>query len=184
MGNHGKRKRGQPYLPWINTVNGNQSLERDEVIQQLVEEVFSKEFIYPQSNDLDRSNNELVNVMFSESRWVIPELQEMKQHLNEIKSRLSLFDITKWHQHTSQTHPGGQVMKHMRRAMGAEVCTQAWCKFREIVQRLELISCLPENDIHSVHLCEAPGTFITSLNHYLHNNGKSFFAMNLNHSLR
>ncbi len=46
---------------------------------------------------------------------------------------------------------------------------QAWCKFYEIVYQLKLIpkSARLENKLYTIHLCEAPGAFVASLNHYL-----------------
>jgi 23S rRNA U2552 (ribose-2'-O)-methylase RlmE/FtsJ len=43
---------------------------------------------------------------------------------------------------------------------------QAWCKFYEIVSSFDL---LPPGDVQSsLHLCEAPGAFVTALNHFIH----------------
>lgn len=46
---------------------------------------------------------------------------------------------------------------------------QAWCKFYEILKNFPII---PDGNIQdkmlkSLHLCEAPGAFVCSLNHYL-----------------
>jgi hypothetical protein len=52
---------------------------------------------------------------------------------------------------------------------------QAWCKFYENAMSFNLVppASVKAGRLNSVHLCEAPGAFITSLNHYLklHNPG-------------
>ena len=97
-----------------------------------------------------------------------PELQHHKDELNNLKSQLSDKEIRQWHQHTSATHRSGLVMQHLRSQLHVELCTQAWCKFHEIISKYPIIPKSEESSrFTSVHLCEAPGAFVTSLNHYL-----------------
>lgn len=97
-----------------------------------------------------------------------PELQHHKDELNNLKSQLSDKEIRQWHQHTSATHRSGLVMQHLRSQLHVELCTQAWCKFYEIISTYPIIPKSEETSrFTSVHLCEAPGAFVTSLNHYL-----------------
>ena len=101
--------------------------------------------------------------------WEIPELQAMKRELNAIKSRLSDKDIISWHQHTCATSRAGLVVSSVKRLIRPEMGTQAWCKFYEL---LSLWAVLPDvcgdggTQLRSLHLCEAPGAFVTALNHY------------------
>ncbi|KAJ8247377.1 hypothetical protein GJAV_G00245690 [Gymnothorax javanicus] len=120
------------------------------------------------------------------SEWVIPDhnkslrcpphqhdrLQALKASLNEVKNQLSDKNLEIWHDHTSFTNRAGKVIAHVRAAANAEICTQAWCKFHEILCTFNLIpdSALQNGELNSVHLCEAPGAFIASLNHYLKSN--------------
>ena len=46
-----------------------------------------------------------------------------------------------------------------------EMGTKAWCKMYEILVAYELAPPTPK--CNTVHLCEAPGAFITATNHYL-----------------
>uniref|UniRef100_A0A8C4QBE5 Cap-specific mRNA (nucleoside-2'-O-)-methyltransferase 2 n=1 Tax=Eptatretus burgeri TaxID=7764 RepID=A0A8C4QBE5_EPTBU len=97
-----------------------------------------------------------------------PELVALKSQLNIVKGKLSNIPLTQWHEHTTRTNRAGLVVGSTRRTAFAELCTQAWCKFHELLT----FPLLPENAIafghfHSVHLCEAPGAFVASLNHYL-----------------
>uniref|UniRef100_S4RTG5 Cap-specific mRNA (nucleoside-2'-O-)-methyltransferase 2 n=1 Tax=Petromyzon marinus TaxID=7757 RepID=S4RTG5_PETMA len=101
------------------------------------------------------------------------DLQRLKKDLNEVKGRLSDKPLDVWHEHTAATNRTGHVVGHVRRVAGAELCTQAWCKFHELLAGG--LPVLPPSAlvrgggsrINSVHLCEAPGAFICSLNHYV-----------------
>ena len=47
-------------------------------------------------------------------------------------------------------------------------CWQAWCKFYELLSLWSVLpaACERGAPLRSLHLCEAPGAFITALNHY------------------
>ncbi|XP_078067309.1 cap-specific mRNA (nucleoside-2'-O-)-methyltransferase 2 isoform X2 [Mustelus asterias] len=98
-----------------------------------------------------------------------PRLQTLKKLLNDVKNQLSDKELAKWHEHTAFTNRAGKVIPHVRTTMNAELCTQAWCKFHEILCAFPLLpeEALENGELCSVHLCEAPGAFIASLNHYL-----------------
>ncbi|KAM4593060.1 cap-specific mRNA (nucleoside-2'-O-)-methyltransferase 2 isoform 2-T2 [Odontesthes bonariensis] len=97
------------------------------------------------------------------------DLQEMKASLNAVKNRLSDKNVQVWHQHTNSTNRAGKVIAAVRSAANAEICTQAWCKFYEILGTFHLLpeEALQNGELNTVHLCEAPGAFITALNHYM-----------------
>lgn len=103
-------------------------------------------------------------------------LQALKSSLNAVKNQLSDKNLEVWHQHTSFTNRAGKIIAQVRAAANAEICTQAWCKFYEILCNFHPIpdKVLQCGELNSVHLCEAPGAFIASLNHYLKSN--SFFC--------
>lgn len=119
----------------------------------------------------------------SGSEWCIPDpnvalrhapeqhcrLQALKVSLNDVKNQLSDKNVQVWHQHTSSTNRAGKVIGAVRSAANAEICTQAWCKFYEILGTFKLLpnEALQNGELNTVHLCEAPGAFITALNHYL-----------------
>lgn len=119
----------------------------------------------------------------SGSEWCIPDpnvalrhapeqhcrLQALKVSLNDVKNQLSDKNVQVWHQHTSSTNRAGKVIGAVRSAANAEICTQAWCKFYEILGNFNLLpnEALQNGELNTVHLCEAPGAFITALNHYL-----------------
>lgn len=49
---------------------------------------------------------------------------------------------------------------------------QAWCKFYECVNKFPIVPqyAINLNIVNTLHICEAPGGFICSLNHYLKSN--------------
>lgn len=115
--------------------------------------------------------------------WVIPDpnvclrhppeeqchLQTLKASLNAVKNQLSDKNVQVWHQHTNSTNRAGKVIGAVRSATNAEICTQAWCKFYEILGNFNILpeEALRNGELNTVHLCEAPGAFITALNHYV-----------------
>lgn len=119
----------------------------------------------------------------SNGEWSIPEpnvalrqqaeehsrLQALKASLNAVKNRLSDKNVQVWHQHTNSTNRAGKVITAVRSAANPEICTQAWCKFYEILGTFSLLpdEALQSGELNTVHLCEAPGAFITALNHYI-----------------
>ncbi|KAF1392906.1 hypothetical protein PFLUV_G00032890 [Perca fluviatilis] len=119
----------------------------------------------------------------SNGEWCIPDpnvalrhsaeehcrLQALKTSLNDVKNQLSDKNVEVWHQHTNSTNRAGKVIAAVRSAANAEICTQAWCKFYEILGTFNLLpeEALRNGELNTVHLCEAPGAFITALNHYI-----------------
>ncbi|XP_067446615.1 cap-specific mRNA (nucleoside-2'-O-)-methyltransferase 2 [Thunnus thynnus] len=96
-------------------------------------------------------------------------LQSLKVSLNTVKNQLSDKNVQVWHQHTNSTNRAGKVIAAVRSVANAEICTQAWCKFYEILGSFNLLpeEALHDGELNTVHLCEAPGAFITALNHYI-----------------
>ncbi|XP_076484057.1 cap-specific mRNA (nucleoside-2'-O-)-methyltransferase 2 isoform X1 [Bombus vancouverensis nearcticus] len=112
--------------------------------------------------------------MFKDCPWTIDELQEIKNELNATKNCLNNYDIDQWQLHTRERNSAQKVIMQLRTHIQPELLTQAWCKFYEIVSSFPLIPVdyIRANDtcFRSIHLCEAPGAFITSLNHWLKTN--------------
>ncbi|KAK2868896.1 hypothetical protein Q7C36_000767 [Tachysurus vachellii] len=140
----------------------------DEVILDEVKQLFSKVRGYsaPPGSDWCLPDP---SVALCDLPWSHPPLQALKNSLNEVKDRLSDKDLSVWHQHTCSTNRAGTIISHLRETTNAELCTQAWAKFYEIQGTFKLLSetALQNGDFNSVHLCEAPGAFISALNHFL-----------------
>lgn len=127
----------------------------------------------------------VVDDMFASEPWQMDELLDLKAKLNGTKQKLNTFDLDRWHAHTTKMNPARLVVDHVRKKAHPDFLTQAWCKFYEIACCSRLFP--PEmvaDGVFTVHLCEAPGAFISSLNHYMAVNhaGTQFewLAMTLN----
>ena len=88
-----------------------------------------------------------------------------------------------WHEHTAVTNRAGFVFQEVRNLADPELLTQAWLKFYECISQFSTIFEISNQQevLRSVHLCEAPGAFITSLNHYIqsHNLNKKVYLQKL-----
>ena len=135
----------------------------DEVEEQ-VRELFQKK--YQILNEQQNWALPPVPQLFSEPIYEIGDLTGLKKELNETKSQLDDKDIISWHRHTKFTNRAANIIPNVRRKFEPELCTQGWTKLHEILTTYNII---PHSvtRLNSLHLCEAPGAFITSLNHFL-----------------
>ncbi|NWH71376.1 CMTR2 methyltransferase, partial [Piaya cayana] len=133
-----------------------------------IEKLFAKKFTYtkPVNNEWQLPDP---GDAFRYDHREFSSLLALKDSMNEVKNQLSDKNLDTWHQHTSFTNKAGKIIPHVKKAVNAELCTQAWCKFHEILCSFPLLpeQALQAGELSSVHLCEAPGAFIASLNHYL-----------------
>lgn len=99
----------------------------------------------------------------------LSEFQKLKLELNSVKEKLNEYNLNEWHRHTRSTNPADLVMRRLRTEIKVEFLTQAWCKFYELVSEFHLIpkDAAKSKSLYTIHLCEAPGAFVASLNHYL-----------------
>lgn len=97
------------------------------------------------------------------------ELDVLKQNLNATKQLLNNLEAETWHKHTAFTNNAGAVYQKVKNEINPELLTQAWLKLYECLSQYNLLGDAPgsSNSLQTIHLCEAPGAFISSLNHYL-----------------
>lgn len=117
------------------------------------------------------------SALFSSKPWVLENFLGLKQKLNSVKDELNDLSLQDWHAHTRRRNKAGHIIWQLRKKIDPEFPTQAWCKFYENVSSFPLVpqKAVEEKKLRSVHLCEAPGAFITSLNHFLRvNHGADF----------
>lgn len=102
---------------------------------------------------------------------ILNKLAKLKETLNNTKSKTGNYDLLKWSYHTKTRDLSQDLFKKVKRKYNPELLTQAWFKSYEILSNFPVAKPDDEtNVLCSVHLCEAPGAFITSLNHYLASN--------------
>ncbi|XP_064390320.1 cap-specific mRNA (nucleoside-2'-O-)-methyltransferase 2-like [Halichondria panicea] len=104
--------------------------------------------------------------MFQTREVLIPELEELKEKLNTARDQLDTTEPLSWRKHTNFTNRAGSLVGGLSREYQTEMCTMNWAKMHEILWSFEIIS-KSAVKYNSVHLCEAPGAFVTSLNHFL-----------------
>ena len=108
---------------------------------------------------------------FPEATESLPDSFElMREELNGVKSLLNCMPLSKWHKHTRHQNPAGFVISEVRKKANPELLTQAWCKFTEVLFRFPKLVPLKSTQqqvFRSLHLCEAPGAFITALNQFI-----------------
>ena len=104
-----------------------------------------------------------------------PALIAMKDELNRVKAQLEDKDPGQWGVHTDFTNicssVGGQVRSM---APNTEMCTGAFLKLFEILQTYDVV---PKElrqqgaaaKLNTVHLAEAPGGFVSAMNHFVRN---------------
>ena len=102
--------------------------------------------------------------------WTEEKYIGMKNELNELKNNLNDKNLISWHNHTRSVNLAGGISAEIQREFRPELCTQAWCKFYEIATTYLHLE--EKEFLFSVHLCEAPGAFVTSLNHYMLSSGR------------
>nr|CAB3231951.1 cap-specific mRNA (nucleoside-2'-O-)-methyltransferase 2-like [Phallusia mammillata] len=126
---------------------------------------FTKIFNYDKTgNDWDLPEPA---TLFSCAKQDVNSLIQLKSSLNKVKSSLNGYDIKEWNKHTNYVNPAGRILQTVRKRFEPELPTQAWCKFYEILSHYLVIPFQCDTKFNAVHLCEAPGGFICSLNHFL-----------------
>ncbi|GFY44847.1 cap-specific mRNA [Trichonephila inaurata madagascariensis] len=140
---------------------------------------FEKKFSFVHEKNWTLPSEKL---LFKEPLWMLESLMFMKKDLNDTKSMLNDKGEA-WQEHTARINPAKMVINFIKDRIQPEILTQAWCKFYEILSNYRLIPEEAEN-FKSLHLCEAPGAFISALNCYLCTNHSTirwkWFANTLN----
>ncbi|XP_065368055.1 cap-specific mRNA (nucleoside-2'-O-)-methyltransferase 2 [Calliphora vicina] len=132
-----------------------------------IQEMFEKCFLYQKYSTSNSWCLPKANELFKEY-YQLETLQELKIKLNQVKSKLNDYVIEDWSLHTRRQDPAGEIPWRLKSETNAEFVTIAWCKMYECLGRFPELIKGPQ--VNSLHLCEAPGAFITAFNHYLYTN--------------
>lgn len=143
-----------------------QNHHRAQKFEDELHNLFNKKFKFRFSDDWTLPET---GAWFVEPPWTAPTLEALKSKLNFHKSQLNDFDIEEWSAHTRRRNPAGEVCWRIRSHINPEFLTQAWTKFYECAYSYNIVpeQAVSDGRMVSLHLCEAPGAFITSLNHFL-----------------
>lgn len=133
----------------------------NKLVDCSLDEFFQKKFSFNKVNDW-RLSTDFLNENIP---WNLSSLTVLKQELNATKSLLN-DKGEDWHSHTAIIDKAAHVIDAIRSRIQPELLTKAWCKFYEILSSFNLFESESTN-IRSLHLCEAPGAFISALNYYL-----------------
>ncbi|XP_044747042.1 cap-specific mRNA (nucleoside-2'-O-)-methyltransferase 2 [Coccinella septempunctata] len=129
-----------------------------------VSALFNKKFQFKSFADVPRK-------IFEVPKWDILLLQEKKIHLNNVKAQLGKYNLEEWSKHTRHNDPSSFVIRYLKDRIEPELLTQAWCKFYECLNQFDVIPSIKSTErFASLHLCEAPGGFISALNHFIKSN--------------
>lgn len=145
-------------------------------------ELFEKKFEFKVNNKVWQLPN--VDVFYSTEEEKYEPLQVIKRILNYVKNKLNDYRIEGrknccikksknnklilvWNEHTRKRNPAQQIVFHLKNEIKAEFVTQAFAKVFECISAFEMISKDLGDNFYSAHLCECPGAFINSINHYL-----------------
>jgi hypothetical protein len=150
----------------MNKITNKRSYEDNDIEQR--ERQF--DFIYSDNEDENLSG-------------LFEKLIPIKQQLNDVKALLSDKDIADWNRledvdkkeylivlslrHTAYMNTASTIVPYLREKLNIEIGTQAWAKMFEILSNFDLINYQTDQKWISLHLCEAPGAFISALNHFL-----------------
>ena len=143
-----------------------------EEVQEQFEKVFS--FDRPSRNawPLPPLSRVFTDIRMDSVPPVWADLLVLKEELNDLKSHLNDKEITTWRKHTQQQHLGGDVVQHLKGTVNPDLCTQAWTKLHEILFQFDIVP-TDAKVFSSIHMCEAPGAFISSVNHYIKTHRKN-----------
>ncbi|MFH4975846.1 hypothetical protein AB6A40_002555 [Gnathostoma spinigerum] len=109
---------------------------------------------------------------------------ELKENLNAVRSQISTKERSIWRSHTAFTHPAKTFITESTRKLGFDMCSQAFFKLFDmlirygdgIFQRPLSFNESSDGDlgprnscqsVRSLHICEAPGAFISATNLFL-----------------
>ena len=136
--------------------------------------LFDKHFTLKRSSEekpQNQSHNSMVHCLDDSKVFadkVRSQMAELKDELNYTKSLLNEYDIKKWREHTNFMNLCANLSRECKKRLKAELCTKAWLKFCTLLNSYDIVQQKQsERPITSVHLCEAPGAFITCLNHHI-----------------
>ena len=100
----------------------------------ILQQQFNKRYSFPDGPGATPSSDP-----YKAPYWRDTRLQSMKQRLNATKSKLNEMPLNRWHKHTKKLNPAATVTQELKRRVQPELMTQAWQKFYECFQVLQVL---------------------------------------------
>lgn len=121
--------------------------------------------------------------LFTDSIWDVEYLNHLKDKLNSVKHQLDDKDLSEWSRHTSVTDASAWIRQEIQSKIipEPELLTRAWVKMHEILSSFSIIETGTGSTIRALLLCEAPGAFVSAVNHFIQDkvNGSEGIAENV-----
>ncbi|OQV11933.1 Cap-specific mRNA (nucleoside-2'-O-)-methyltransferase 2 [Hypsibius exemplaris] len=142
------------------------------VLNQLMKSSNERLFILPAcpEDDLPELIPTYGNIAHSSAEsadpYLCPEMEKIEDQLNAVKGKVGSMAPAAWSSLTNYTDLASTLRYSMKKDSQIELGTNAWMKFWSILHAYPQLARFPPNTV-SVHLCEAPGAFVSALNHYL-----------------
>lgn len=106
--------------------------------------------------------------LFDSPLWSNEYINHLQWQLNQVCLELEDKDRQEWARHTNQMEESSWILPTVRDTIDPELLTRAWLKMRELLGKFNLLANLqPGQDVNGLFLCEAPGAFVTSINHWI-----------------
>ena len=112
--------------------------------------------------------------LFDSPIWSNEYIHHLQTQLHEVCLQLEDKDRQEWFRHTSKMEESSWILPTVRDTIDPELLTRAWLKMRELLAKFNLLAnFLPGQSINGLFLCEAPGAFVTCVNHWIHEKGEN-----------
>lgn len=106
--------------------------------------------------------------LFEMPIWSNDYICHLKSQLYELCLQLEDKDSQEWSRHTNKMEESSWILPTVRNTVDPELLTRAWLKMREILGKFDLLAGLrPGQSVNGLFLCEAPGAFVSSVNHWI-----------------
>jgi 23S rRNA U2552 (ribose-2'-O)-methylase RlmE/FtsJ len=140
--------------------------------EQLVTfDAFDKDIKY---QEISQVNPKLLNIQvkLNYCKSVMDTKPNTGYELNAtVNNELNKYEFISWEHFISILDPYREVKYVLKKRYNAETVSNAWVKMYELLSMFDqFTTCNNKDNLNSFHLCEAPGAFISALNHYLSSN--------------
>lgn len=85
-----------------------------------------------------------------EKNKTVPQLQPIKNELNDVKNKLNDIPLDAWSKYTAKRDPSSAISWFVRSEIKAEFVTKAWCKFWECLRAYSLVKVDNRGEFNSV----------------------------------